>query len=136
MPAAHLPTTTRHTAFIAYAEAPPHPGEVLREEILPGFGINLDELAHHLGLPPATLDALICEKAPVSLDIARQLGKAFGNGARYWLALQMHHDVWTAERRCEVEVAPLCAGRVTRKARLELRERPSMAMAVAAALGK
>ena len=77
---------------------PPHPGAILREQILPRLGIDRAELARRLDVRPARLADLIAERRPISLDIARRLGKAFGNGARYWLALQMQHDVWTAEQ--------------------------------------
>ena len=58
-------------------------------------------------MAPACLADLLQERAPVLLDMARRLGKAFGNGARYWLALQMQHDVWKAERDDALDIAPI-----------------------------
>jgi antitoxin HigA-1 len=86
---------------------PPHPGEVLREQILTRLTLTRKELAAKLGVSLTRLSDVLAERRPVSLDLARRLGKAFGNGARYWLALQMQHDVWTAEREGAIEVAPI-----------------------------
>ena len=128
--------TSQSTDFVAFSPSPPHPGEVLREEFLPRLAITEKELARHLRLPQETLRSLIVEACSVDLDMARRLGRAFGTGPRYWLALQMHYDVFVAEQSSDVDVAPICAKGETRKARLEARKRPTMAMAVASALGK
>lgn len=86
---------------------PPHPGEVLREQILPRITLSKGELARHLGISRNTLDDLLGARSPVTLDMATRLGKAFGNGPRYWLALQMQHDVWSSEREGGPEIAPI-----------------------------
>jgi antitoxin HigA-1 len=87
---------------------PPHPGAILREQILPRLGLDRTEFARRLDVRPARLADLISERRPISLDMARRLGKAFGNGARYWLALQMQYDVWTAEQGGEpLDIAPI-----------------------------
>jgi antitoxin HigA-1 len=86
---------------------PPHPGEVLREQILPRLMLSRKDLAARLGVSLTRLTDFLAERRPVSLDMARRLGKAFGNGARYWLALQMQHDVWNAERADTIEIAPI-----------------------------
>ena len=86
---------------------PPHPGELLREQILPRLNLSRKELAGKLGVSLARLGDFLGERRPVSLDLARRLGKAFGNGARYWLAMQMQYDVWTAERGESIEIEPI-----------------------------
>jgi addiction module HigA family antidote len=87
--------------------APPHPGEYLREDILPALGMTIKELAEHLGVTRTTLSELVHEKRAVSLDMAQRLGKAFGNGTRFWLALQMQRDVWLSEHDRPVSVERL-----------------------------
>ena len=86
---------------------PPHPGAVLREQVLPRLGIDVAELASRLVVPATQLADFIAERRPVTLDMARRLGKGFGNGARYWLALQMQHDVWNAEQGEALDIAPI-----------------------------
>lgn len=86
---------------------PPHPGEYLREDILPALGMSVKVMAAHLGVSRQTLSGLVNERRSVSVEMARKLGKAFGNGTRFWLALQMQHDLWQAEQGSAVDVQPL-----------------------------
>lgn len=79
-------------------EAPPHPGEILREDILPRTGLDAGDLARHLDVAPTVVDELIREQRPVSLDLALRLGAALGHGARYWLGVQAMFDIWQAEQ--------------------------------------
>ncbi|HEX7076364.1 MAG TPA: HigA family addiction module antitoxin [Hyphomicrobiaceae bacterium] len=88
----------------AELNAPPHPGEYLREDILPALGMTIADLARHLGVTRTSLSQLVNEKRDVSLEMAQRLGQAFGNGARFWLALQMQHDAWKAERNSKIRV--------------------------------
>ena len=83
---------------------PPHPGEYLREDILPALNMTIGELAKHLGVTRTSLSQLINERRDVSLEMAQRLGQAFGNGARFWLALQMQHDIWKAEQSSKIRV--------------------------------
>jgi antitoxin HigA-1 len=86
---------------------PPHPGEILREQILPALNMQVKDLAAHLGVSRQSLSGLINEKRAVSLDMAQRLGKAFGNGARFWLASQMQWEIWRAEQNPQIDVEPL-----------------------------
>ena len=86
---------------------PPHPGSYLREDILPGLNMSIRELADHLGVTRPTLSDLVHEKRAVSLEMAQRLGRAFGNGARFWLALQLQHDLWHAEKDSNIDVRRL-----------------------------
>jgi addiction module HigA family antidote len=86
---------------------PPHPGEYLREDILPALGMTVKALAAHLGVSRQSLSELVNERRAVSVEMAQKLGKAFGNGARFWLALQMQHDLWRASRSGDVDVEQL-----------------------------
>ena len=91
---------------------PPHPGQVLREQILPRLGLSLTQLAARLDVPATHLADIVAERHPIYLDMARRLGMAFGNGPRYWLALQMQHDVWNAEQGDTLDIAPIKVGGV------------------------
>ncbi|NDV02790.1 HigA family addiction module antitoxin [Pseudoroseicyclus tamaricis] len=89
------------------AFAPAHPGAILREDILPNIGMTVTELAAHLGVSRQALSGLLNERRSVSLEMAQKLGQAFQNGTRFWLALQMQHDIWWAERGEAPRVAPI-----------------------------
>jgi addiction module HigA family antidote len=84
-----------------------HPGELLREIILPALNMNATQLAAHLGVSKQTLSELMTERRSVSLDMAQRLGQAFGNGTRFWLAMQMNFDIWQAEQKDIVKIEKL-----------------------------
>lgn len=85
---------------------PPHPGEYLREDILPSLNMTITEFAEHLGVTRNTASKLINERTGVSTDMAIRLGQAFKNGARFWLALQMQYDIWQSARSKKIKVKP------------------------------
>ncbi len=74
--------------------APPHPGEILREDMLPHFNVTARELARHIGVSARKLETVLEERAPITQPLAKRLGTALGQGARYWLALQLQYDLW------------------------------------------
>lgn len=78
---------------------PPHPGETLREDVLPALGINVTEMAHRLGLSQKTLIQVLHERAPISSDLAVRLERAGIGRARSWLAVQGDYEVWQVEHR-------------------------------------
>lgn len=80
--------------------APLHPGEILREDMLPHFRISAPELARYIGIPLATLNSVLNERAPVTRGLAKRLGAALGQGAQYWLALQSQYDLWHGRLDC------------------------------------
>jgi addiction module HigA family antidote len=82
---------------------------VLKQDILPTLGMTVGQLADHLNVTRATLSDLLNERKDVSHTMAIRLGKAFRNGTRFWLALQMQYDLWKLEQEevYKVEVEPL-----------------------------
>src|SRR2546430_17727673 len=65
-----------------------HPGELLREDVLPALGRARAEIARLLGVSRQTLHSILTERAPVTPAMALRLGKLCGNGPELWLALQ------------------------------------------------
>ncbi len=92
------------------AFAPSHPGEILREDILPALGLAKTRLADHLGVSRQTLYAILNEERAVTADVAARLSRAFGNSAVFWLNLQSQHDAWHAARKPEVARVTLLPG--------------------------
>ena len=86
---------------------PAHPGELLREEILPAIRMGKGELARALGLSRQHLYDILNERKPVSPEVAARLGKAFGDGAGVWLRMQAAYDAWHAERSVDVRKIPV-----------------------------
>jgi addiction module HigA family antidote len=78
---------------------PMHPGELLREEILPALGRSKTEIAKLLGVSRQTLYDILDEKQSVTPVLALRLGKLCGNGPDLWLDLQKRYDLQRAEQK-------------------------------------
>ena len=68
---------------------PVHPGVFIREDVLPYIEPDQAGLAQALGIDSGRLEAIVHEKEDIDTDVALRLGKALGNGARFWMALQI-----------------------------------------------
>jgi addiction module HigA family antidote len=87
-------------------QSPPvHPGEILREDVLPALRLSVTEAARQLGVARQTLHRIIAGRAAVTPEMAVRLGKFCGNGPGLWLRLQQTYDLWHAERRLSEAVA-------------------------------
>jgi addiction module HigA family antidote len=75
---------------------PMHPGELLREEILPASGITQTELAKRLGVSRRTVSEVIHERRPLTSDMAHRLSRVFGTTPDFWMNLQQSVDLWEA----------------------------------------
>ena len=81
------------------AMAPAHPGDLLRDDVLPALGISVSEAARQLGVTRQTLHRILAGTHGVTPDMALRLGRFCGNGPGLWLRMQQAHDLWHAERR-------------------------------------
>jgi addiction module HigA family antidote len=86
---------------------PPHPGEILREDILPSLDMTRAELAKRLRISTRRLSDLLAERRPIDVDLALRLGAVVGYGARYWLGMQIQHDIWRTENEAPIGLKPL-----------------------------
>ena len=82
---------------------PPHPGEILREDVLPALGLTVKEAAEQLGVTRPALSRVLHGHAAISTDMAlrieRWLGVEHGGRAEVWLGHQMAYDLWQARHR-------------------------------------
>jgi antitoxin HigA-1 len=95
-------TRSKYAAKRNRNRCPTHPGELLRDEILPAIGMGKSAVAEALGISRQHLYDILSEKKPVSPETAARLGKAFGDGAGVWLRMQAAYDAWHAERSVDV----------------------------------
>lgn len=86
-----------------------HPGELLREDIIPALDRSKTEIATLLGISRQTLHDILTEKQPVTVVMAVRLGKLVGNGPVFWLNLQRAYDLERAEREVDVSAIPTLA---------------------------
>ena len=71
---------------------PPHPGEIVREDIIKALGLTVTRAADILGVRRATLSHVTTGKASVSAEMALRLEKAFGVSMDLLLKMQAGYD--------------------------------------------
>ena len=92
---------------------PVHPGEILREDVLPAVAISKTAVAAAPQISRQTLYEILKEKQPVTAEMAVRFGKLFGNGAQFWVNLQRNYDLAMAERVVDVSRIPTIEVRST-----------------------
>jgi len=83
---------------------PIHPGEVLREDVLPALGLSVSETAQRLGISRQQLHRVLACTHPITTEMALRIGKFAGNGPGLWLRMQQAYDLWHAEQRMKEEL--------------------------------
>ncbi len=94
---------------------PTHPGEMLRVDYLPDYGLTVAGLAAALGVSRQSINELLRERRAVSPEMALRLARLFGNSAEFWLNAQQAIDLWEAEQAIggELKMIRPIAGRQT-----------------------
>lgn len=90
---------------------PTHPGEILREDVLPSLGLSVTAAARQLRISRQTLHRILAGTSAVTPEMAVRLGKFCGNGPGLWLRMQEAFDLWHAERRLAGELEKIPAHR-------------------------
>ncbi len=72
---------------------PTHPGEILREDIVPALGLPKAKLAAMLRISRQHLYDIMNEQKPVSPQMALRLAKLLGNSPEFWMSLQAAYDL-------------------------------------------
>jgi addiction module HigA family antidote len=85
---------------------PTHPGELLREDVIPETGKSKAEIARMLGISRQHLHDVLAERKPVSPEVAVRLAKLFGNEPLFWIRMQGAYDAWHARRNVDVSGVP------------------------------
>ena len=89
---------------------PPHPGETLREDILPALGLSVTDAANQLGVARPSLSKVLNGHVAISpemaLRIEKWLGVESGGSADVWLAEQTAYDLWQARGKFNAKVRP------------------------------
>jgi addiction module HigA family antidote len=77
---------------------PIHPGEILMEDFINGFGITQNKLAVSIGVPPRRINEIVHGKRGITADTAIRLARYFGTSAEFWMNLQSNYEL-RLERR-------------------------------------
>ncbi len=76
---------------------PPHPGDILREDVLPELAISVTDAARQLGVSRVQFSRFINGRSAVSADLAIRLALWLGGNAQSWMRMQADFDLWQAE---------------------------------------
>ena len=80
---------------------PSHPGEMLREDFMPDYGLTVASLAEALGVSRQTMNEILRERRSISPAMALMLSRLFGNSPEFWLNAQRALDLWEEKKRQE-----------------------------------
>ena len=75
---------------------PTHPGELIREDLLPEAGLSQTHLAQLIGVSRRTVSEIIHERRRLTPDIAFRLARVFNSTPEMWLNMQQAVDLWEA----------------------------------------
>ena len=77
---------------------PVHPGEILREDVLPELGLSATATAKALGVSRQMMHGILAEKKPLSAVMCLKISRLFGSTPEFWMRLQADYDVKVASR--------------------------------------
>ncbi|MHA6524174.1 HigA family addiction module antitoxin [Tessaracoccus sp. G1721] len=86
---------------------PIHPGEILMEDFIEGFGITQNKLAVAIGVPPRRINEIVHGKRGITADTAIRLARYFGTSEEFWMNLQSHYELRIERRALRDKVAAI-----------------------------
>jgi len=72
---------------------PPHPGSLIKTEVIEALGLSVSKAAEILQVRRATLSDLLNGKSALTPDMALRVEKAFGPEMDHLLRMQLAYDV-------------------------------------------
>ena len=83
---------------------PTHPGEMLREDFMPDFGLSVAGLAKAIGVSRQSINELVRGRRALSPEMGIRLARLFGNRPEFWLNAQRAVDLWDAAESIKSDV--------------------------------
>lgn len=77
---------------------PVHPGEILKEDILPSAGLTVTAAAKALGVSRQMLHDILSERKPLSAVMCLKVSRLLGGSPEVWMRLQAAYDLKKAEQ--------------------------------------
>ena len=78
---------------------PPHPGDLIRTEIIEALGLTVSKAAEILQVRRATLSDLLHGKATLTPEMALRIEKAFGVKMDTLMRMQSSYDIAQTRKR-------------------------------------
>lgn len=85
---------------------PPHPGAILREDVLPAMGLSVTAAAAELKVSRVALSRVLNEHAAISAEMALRLADWLAGDPGTWLRMQSEYDLWKARKSHRVKIKP------------------------------
>ncbi len=79
-----------------------HPGEIIKEDILPSVGLSVTAAAKALGVSRQMLHDILAERKPLSAIMCLKVSRLFGGSSEVWMRLQAAYDLRKAEQNKKV----------------------------------
>ena len=109
--------TDYHSVTRTAIKNPPHPGDLIRTEIMEPLQLSVSKAAEILEVRRATLSDLLAGKAALSAETALRIEKAFGPGMDHLLRMQLAYDVAKTRQNARLECCGSAAARQDSRAR-------------------
>jgi antitoxin HigA-1 len=93
----------------AMMKNPPHPGLMLRNDVLAPLGLGVTQAAQKLGMSRVALSRVVNGRAGISPELAIRLEQAGVSTARFWINLQANYDLAQARAKKLPHVERLAA---------------------------
>ena len=93
-------STTTETDLIE----PIHPGAILMEDFIEGFGITQNKLAVSIGVPPRRINEIVHGKRGITADTAIRLARYFGTSEEFWMNLQSNYELRLERRALQEQI--------------------------------
>jgi len=81
---------------------PVHPGEIIKEDILPSVGLSVTAAARALGVSRQMLHGIMAGRKPLSAVMCLKVSRLFGSSPQMWMRLQAAYDLKKAEQNKKV----------------------------------
>ncbi|MGO2540762.1 HigA family addiction module antitoxin [Specibacter sp. AOP5-B1-6] len=95
------------TATEADLIEPIHPGEILMEDFIEGFGITQNKLAVSIGVPPRRINEIVHGKRGITAGTAIRLARYFGTSEEFWMNLQSNYELRLERHASKDKVAAI-----------------------------
>lgn len=87
---------------------PLHPGEIVKDALIDGAGLNVTEAAQKLGVSRTALSRLLNGHAGISPEMALRLSKLLNTSIEMWINIQAQYDTWQISQIAhKIKVKPL-----------------------------
>ena len=79
-----------------------HPGEIIKDDILPSVGLSVTDAAKALGVSRQMLHGILAGRKPLSAVMCLKIARLFGGSAELWMRLQAAYDLKKSEQNKKV----------------------------------